>query len=545
MPVVQLNLNRLQKLVGKSTNKNKIVSSLPFLGLDIEEQTKEYVRVEYSPNRPDYATDFGIVMGLQGILGIKKGILKLKIKKGNYQLKVDNSVKDVRPYITALVAKNGVLDDEIIKQLITLQEDLHFGLGRGRKKASIGLHNLDNIVFPVMYRTTTKDHKFVPLDESNEWTTKEILEKTKVGKQYGAILENTNKIPIIVDTKGNTLSFPPIINSAFTAVTADTKNLFVEVTATDKNTAEDTLAVIAVTLQSAGFNLETVKISGAGNCTPTFNTKKMIMGSDFVNNVLGLNLSPSVIANSLKKSRLDAITKQNKIICTIPRFRFDILGPMDLVEEIVLGYGIDNLNPTLPSSNSVGQQNQVTNLLNFLSLVMIGLGYTEALNSCLVNKQIQYDLTKRDASKIIEVVESKSLEHTILRESIIPSLLDNLSKNVHEPYPQKLFEWGTIFLQDSPIHEKINLACVSAHKDANFSEMKSILQSALKTGFNIDCETKTSSHPPFYNGRTADIIVNKKTIGVIGEIDPQIVENFKIRVPVVAFEITLSGLIFD
>jgi len=70
MPVVELSLSRLQNLVGKKVNKKQLLDSLPFLGLDIESLDGSIVRVEYSPNRPDYSTDFGIALGLQGILGI-------------------------------------------------------------------------------------------------------------------------------------------------------------------------------------------------------------------------------------------------------------------------------------------------------------------------------------------------------------------------------------------------------------------------------------------------------------------------------------------
>ncbi len=547
MPVVQLYLNRLQKLVGKKSNKNKILTQIPFLGLDIEEQTSEYLRVEYSPNRPDYATDFGIALGLQGLFGIKKGTPKLSIKKGNYSLKVDSSVKKVRPFVTAIVAKNGKLDDETIRQLITLQEDLHFGIGRRRKKTSIGIHDLDKVEFPIRYTTVAKSHKFTPLDSSQERSISEILEKTDVGKQYGPILGNSSKVPIIIDAKENTISFPPIINSAQTTVSTKTSNLLIEVTATDKNAAEDTLAVVATTLDAAGFSLYSVKISGASNSTPLLKSRKITLNSDLVNSILGLNLSASAIASCIKKSRIDATPIKNKINCTIPRYRFDIFGPMDLVEEVALGYGIENLKPSLPPSISVGQKNDVTKAIDSLSLVMIGLGYTEAVNSSLVSNQIQNELTNRGNLDVIQVVESKSLEHTILRDAIMPGLLENLSKNVHEQYPQKLFETGIVFSKGNPIQEDVHLAGISAHKDANFSEIKSIVQSLLKIGFNIDCETKTSSHQPFADGKNAYIVVDNKNVGILGEIDSKVVGNFKIRedVKVVGFEIKLSGLIFD
>ena len=547
MPVVQLYLNRLQKLVGKKTNKNKILSKIPFLGLDIEEQTNEYLRVEYSPNRPDYATDFGIALGLQGLFGIKRGMPKLSIKKGNYNLRVDSSVKKVRPYVSSIIAKNGTLDDETIRQLITLQEDLHFGIGRRRKKASIGIHDFEKIEFPIKYTTVTKNHKFIPLDSSQEITLSEILEKTEVGKQYGSILNNSPKVPIILDAKENTISFPPIINSALTTVSSNTSNLLIEVTATDKNAAEDSLAVVATTLQSAGFQLYSVKISGANNSSPLLKPRKIILNSELVNNILGLNLSTTMIVNSIKKSRIDATAKKNKIICIIPRYRFDIFGPMDLVEEVALGYGIENLKSTLPPSISVGEKNDITKALDSLSLIMIGLGYTEVVNSSLVSNQIQNELTNRSNSDVIQVAESKSLEHTILRDAIIPGILENLSKNIHEQYPQKLFETGFVFSKGNPIQEDSHLAGISAHNDANFSEIKSILQSLLKIGFNIDSETKTSSHPIFSDGKTANILVNDKIVGILGEIDSKVIGNFKIReeVKVVGFEIKLSGLIFD
>ncbi len=545
MPVVELELPRLQKLVGK-TNRKKIIDTLPFVGLDIESQKNDIIRVEYSPNRPDYSTDFGIALGLQGLLGTKTGIQKLKIKKiEGYQIKVDSSVSKVRPFVTGIVARNGKIDEKVLRQLIVMQEDLHNGIGRRRKKSSIGIHDLDTISFPLTYTTTSRNHKFIPLNSSQENSISEILENTEVGQDYGYILGNSPKVPIIIDSLGNTVSFPPIINSSITTVTTKTKNLLVEVTGLDKNDVEDMLSVVATVLQSAGFELCSVKISGAKNSNPKFNQRKILINTNFVNAMLGLNISPGKIISALKKCRLEATSKNKNIICTVPRYRFDIFGPMDLVEEVALGYGIENLKPNLSSSKTLGQKNQKSNDLNSMCQIMVGIGYMEALNSSLTSKRILYDLTNRDSSNIISVMDSKSQEHTILQDFILAGLLNNLSSNIHEPYPQKLFEIGTIFSKRNPIDEEIHLACVSSHKDANFSEIKSILQSALKTGFNIVCNTRTSTYPTFSKGRVAEIIVAGKSYGIIGEIDSKVRENFKIREPVVGFELKLSGLIFD
>jgi len=547
MPVVELSLSRLQKLVGKKANKKQILDSLPFLGLDIESLEGNTVRVEYSPNRPDYSTDFGIALGLQGILGISKGILRLDIRKqGNYEIKVDSSTSKIRPFVTGIIARNGSLDNESVKQLINMQEDLHFGLGRKRKKSSIGIHDLDNISFPLKYTTTSRDHRFVPLNSTKESSISEILRDSEVGSDYGSILGQSTKVPIITDANGQTVSFPPIINAALTTVTTKTKNLLVEVTGIDKQSAEDMLSVVVTILQGAGFQFSQLKVSGSKNSTPNFAPRSIAFDTDPVNKILGLNISGSMLLSCLKKCRLDAVMKGKKIQCTIPRYRFDIFGGMDIVEEVALGYGIDNLKPAWPASVHIGEKNMISEKLDSISRLMTGFGFMETLNSTLTSKQILYEMANRDSSQIISVTSSKSQEHTILRDSILPGLLENLSKNIHETYPQKFFESGIVFSKGAPIKETSSLACVTASEETHFSEMKAVLQSLLRIGFNIKCETKTlPSHVLFSQGRVAEIVVNKKTVGYIGELDSKVLENFRIRTKVVGFEIKLSGLIFD
>ena len=548
MPVVELNLNRIKKLISGSVTKKRIIETLPFLGLDIESQDDDKIRIEYSPNRPDYSTDFGIALGLEGLLGIKKGIQKINIKKhGRFEIKVDSSVSKIRPFVTGIIARNGIINDEIIKQLMNMQEDLHFGIGRKRKKSSIGLHDLDKISFPLNYTTSTREHSFVPLNSESMNTIDKILSETDVGRDYGWILNESKNVPIILDSEGKTISFPPIINAALTTVTTKTKNIFVEVTSLDKDAAEDMLSVVVAILQMAGFEMSQLTISGTKNSTPKLNSKIIQYDIKLTEQILGISLSPSAMISSLKKCRLDAIQKGKRIQCTIPRHRFDIFGPMDIVEEIALGYGIENLEPKLSPSSTLGEKSLKTEKLEIISRTALGLGFTEALNSSLTSKKILFDLTNRDSSQIISVIDSKSQEHTILRDSILPGLIENLSKNIHESYPQKLFETGTVFSRAKPIDEAINLSGVIAYKESNFSEIKSILQSILKTGFKINSKTKTPKNNDtiFAEGRYSDILVNDKVIGRVGEINSQVLDNFKIRTSVVGFEIKLSGLIFD
>jgi phenylalanyl-tRNA synthetase beta chain len=544
MPVVTLYFDRVKKILDKNVPKAKLVETLPFIGLDIEDETADHINVEYSPNRPDYSTDYGIITGLQGLLGIKLGMPILKIKNGKNAIKVIPSVSKVRPYVTAIEARNGKLDDETIRQIITMQEDLHNGLGRRRKKTSIGIHDLEKIKFPLYYKTVTQEHSFVPLESDVSMTVKEILEKTETGKKYKHLLEGHAKVPIIVDSDGKTISLPPIANAKLTEMNIKTRNLLVEVTATDKNAAEGVLAVIANTLQIAGFELYSVKVTGAGNSTPTLKSRDLVLEPELVNKTLGIDISNQIMIKSLKKSRLDAKLRGKKIVCTIPRYRTDIFGVMDLVEEVALGYGIQNLAPTMPESVSAGERNHVTKTLETVRQIMIGLGYLEVMNFELTSKEILYEKTTRESSKIISVADSKSQEHIILRDMLLPGMMEVLSRNIHESYPQKIFEIGTVFGKDLPINEQIHLACLSAHKDVNFTEVKSVLQSLLKTGFNLSCNTVPQKESMFVDGRTGSIVVHGKKLGSIGELDTKIADNFKLRTPVSGFEIKLTDLLF-
>ena len=553
MPVVELNINRIKKLISGQVTKKKIIENLPFLGLDIESQDGDQIRVEYSPNRPDYSTDFGIALGLQGLLGTKKGIFKINVKKeGKYEIKVNSSVSKIRPFVTGIVAKNGIIDDQTIKQLMNMQEDLHLGIGRKRKKSSIGLHDLDKTSFPLTYTTTSRDHKFVPLNSTVESTISNILTETDVGQNYGWTLGDSKNVPIIIDREENTISFPPIINAAVTTVTTKTKNILVEVTSIDKDAAEDMLSVVSTILHVAGFQISELKITGGKNSTPKLNSRIIQYEPKLTAQILGLDISISAMITSLKKCRLDATQNGKKIQCVIPRYRFDIFGSMDIVEEIALGYGIQNLEPKLSTSETLGEKSVITKKLELISKTAVGLGFTEVLNSTLTSEN-SFVLTNRAqmGSLSLSVLDSKSQEHTILRDLILPGLIENISKNIHESYPQKIFETGIVFRTPTK-YESQHLGAVMAYKESNFSEMKAILQSILKTGLKLDMTTEFPNENSnteygtriFSKGRFAKVLVQDIIVGYVGEINSDVLDNFKIRTPVVGFDIDLS-LIFE
>jgi phenylalanyl-tRNA synthetase beta chain len=546
MPVVNMTVERLKKFV-PGVKVDKALDMLPFVALDIEGIDNDVIRVEYNPNRPDFSSDYGIARALRGLLGIETGLPKFKVAgKSGLVVKVDLSVKKIRPCIVALVARNGRLDDETIRQMIAMQEDLHNGVGRRRKKASIGIHNLDVIKFPVTYKAVSSKYSFEPLGESSSRSIEQILKESETGRQYGHILEGFGRHPVIVDSAGTTLSFPPIINGNATKVDENCYNLFIEVTATDQKAAEDALAIIAVTLYDAGFEIRTVTVD-SGKKVETPQMKPRVISADvgYINNVLGLTLDAKQAIKYLKKSRLDAKAVGKKIVCTVPRYRTDISHPIDIAEEMAIGYGIFNIEPAFPASPTAGQKNSLSTYFGAMREALTGLGMLESLSFSLTSKEVQYGAFGIAGKDVLSVDSSKSIEHEILRDSLIPSLLQSLSRNVHEEYPQRLFEIGKTFRKDSSITESWNVGAVIAHADAGYTEIRSAVQALMKSCFGKDVITKASSSPKFMEGRCAEIVVDGMAMGTIGEVTPLALENFKLRVPVAAFEIDLSGIIKD
>ena len=177
-----------------------------------------------------------------------------------------------------------------------MQEDLHEGMGRRRKKASIGLHDLDAIRFPLRYTIVDRDYSFIPLGETNQKSIRVILEESETGRLYSHILAGSEKCPLIVDSSGTVLSLPPIINGSATKVDENTRNLFVEVTATSRSVGQDALAILAVTLHDAGFGIQSVAIrQGKSRLrTPVMTPRKVKTDVSYVNSVLGLELAKRV-----------------------------------------------------------------------------------------------------------------------------------------------------------------------------------------------------------------------------------------------------------
>lgn len=539
MPVVEAEISSLVRLSG--VRRDALLESLPHLGLDIESSDSRGVRVEYSPNRPDYSTEYGIAQGLRGLAGSETGSPRLPLqRRGAYSLRADRAPRE-RPAITAIAARGGLLGERGVQQLVSMQEDLHAGIGRGRRASSIGLHNIDAMRFPLEYAAVGRGETMSPLGSKRVATLSEVLETTEQGAAYGHLLDGAERVPALTDAQGRIVSFPPVINSSRTAITAATRGIFAEVTGTDRRHVEDALSVVAATLTAAGFGLHEVSVAGGGNATPRLEPRRMQVRADLVCETLGVSLSPKEIAECIRRSRIDATASGKKIACSVPRHRFDIIGEMDLVEEALLGYGLGRMAPELPAQGIAGSASPESSGIARVSACMVGLGHTEVVNACLVGEQALRGLADAEMSSMPAVASPKSRAHTTLRPSLVPGLLDVLSRNVHESYPQRLFEVGRAFARGEPVAERTVLAAASAHAGASFTEAKSAAAAVLRLlGHAI--VTRPAPHAAYAEGHSADIVAAGRVVGTVGDVRGDALGRLRIREPVAAFEVDLAPL---
>ncbi len=555
MPTLELKIERLERLIGRNLEIKELEYDVQWIGLDLEDinEEEQKIKVEYNPNRPDFSSPEGIARALKGYYELELGVPSYEITPGSITLNVDPSVKRVRPYIVCGVIRDIDLDEDEVATLMNIQEHLHWAVGRDRRKVAIGVHDLDNIVPPYRYTAVKPDSvSFVPLHgDGYPMNLEEILLLHEKGIEYAHILEGKEVYPIIFDNNNEVLSFPPIINGELTTVTDDTKNLFLDLTGTDFKAINLALNILSTTLVDMGAKIENVKVNYEGEkeiITPNLDSKKWEVNVDYINNVIGLNLSISEMIRCFKKVRIDAekSKKRGYLDIWVPAYRGDIMHQIDFTEECAIGYGYFNLPLTI-NVGGIGEYHPIQDFSNRIRKIMIGAGYLEVLNFILASSEKQFDYMKHPAKteEIVEIVNPVSKEYNTTRTKILPKLIDTLLFNRSEEKPIRIFEVGDVILlskqEETGAKREVHLSAVSYHEDANYTEIKSTLDYVMTTlGYNHAYEVKPGKDPSYIEGRYGEIYLNGSTMGEIGEIHPEVLLNFKLEFPVAAMELNLE-----
>ncbi len=552
MPVITLYRDRFCRLLGRDMSVEELEEWLPWIALDIEDVGPDYVKVEYNPNRMDFSSPVGIARALRGLLGIEVGLPYYEAPLGPVEIIVKPGVERVRPYVVGAVVRGLELDEQTLQELIEMQEDLHWGIGRDRKKAAIGLHDLSTVKTPIYYAAFKPDEKsFVPLDTREEMTLGEVLKKHEKGRMYGHLVASSDVYPVIMDAEGHVMSFPPVINSELTRVTTETRDLFIDITGPDLRAIRAALRVLTTTLADMGGRVEAVRVcypDGTVLTTPDLRPRETMLRVDYANKLIGLELSEQEVIECLRRCRLDAEPMGPGLLkVLVPPYRTDIMHEVDLVEEVAVGYGYFRLEPRRPPSPRSGQPHPAAELADRVRLIMIGMGFTEVMNFVLTNERVHYELMRLPPGEPVKLANPVSAEYSMLRELLLPGLMANLAVNIKERYPQKLFEVGDVVVRaeetETRARRELHLAAMIAHSRAGYAEIKGCLDALMRGLGVLDWGVRAAEHPSFLPGRVAEVLLAGQPIGVIGEIHPEVIVNFGLENPVAAFELDLSPLI--
>jgi phenylalanyl-tRNA synthetase beta chain len=538
MPTITFNKKELVKLIGKNLKDRELEEIVNSLKANVEEITEDEIKVELTADRSDMFVVEGFARVVRDFIGLNSS----EIRISNSKIIVRQEEVPVRPYIACAVVRNVKLNEENIKSLMNAQEVLHETVGRKRKKVAIGLHDFDKIEGEIWYKGVSRNEKFVPLDGKEEMSLIDVLAKTEKGRKYGELIINANKWPVFVDGKG-IFSFPPILNSERTRITENTKNIFIDVTGIDKNAVKQAMNILVLMFGERSCRIEGVRIRGKKESfTPEWVEKPIEIEKKKIEKILGESFGDEEIKKLLKKMGYKAIVDKECIIAVVPPYRFDIFSEIDVIEDIAIAYGYNNFTPELPNVFTKGELSKIEKSSDEIRELLVGFGFQEILRPILTNEEIQFKrmLIERDAIKIKNPVSEL---YTQARVWLLPSIMDFLSKNTKEAYPQKVFEIGDVILpnkkSETGAKEERKVAAAIAANGSFFAETKRIVLEIAKK-LRIDIELKEDLHPSFIEGRFVKVYSAGEEIGFFGEMSPQVLENFKIYVPVAALEMKIS-----
>ncbi len=547
MPVITFKYEDLKDL-GIDMEKDELIDTLPMMSSDIEDFDDEEIKVEFFPNRPDNLSVEGVARSFKGFIGQEIGLPDYKVVPSNEEVSVEAEVAEIRPYIGFAKIDNVDFTGDKLKYIMDFQENLHWVIGRDRKKVAIGIHNADVVNAPFKYIATPKDaNAFVPLEKDSEMTPDEILKEHDKGKDYAHLIENFDKYPLILDKDDNVLSMPPIINGELTKIKEDTKNIIVDVTGTDERAVNQALNIICCSFAEVGGQIKSmdVKYEDKTITSPDLTPQEMNVHVSTANELIGgTDLNADDIKGLLEKARFDAeIIDENTVKAIIPAYRVDILHEVDIVENIAVQYHINSVEAKLPEINTVAYENNWFSAESTIREVMIGLGFQEIMSLMLTSEEAHYEKMKQEEKPHVQVARPITIDRTMIRTSLINSLMEFLEDNKHEDLPQKIFEIGDVlYLDDTKENKTVSskkLAAVICHSTANFTEIKSVVTSVL-SNLGYSMEIKDSQNKTFIEGRAADVkgMSDAGSIeGFFGEVSPEVITNFTLEYPVIAFEI--------
>jgi phenylalanyl-tRNA synthetase beta chain len=561
MPKIEVSQNAFHRLAHQKYTVAELVDLLPVLKSEVDGAEGDVLKLEFNDtNRPDLWSTAGAARGLRVYYqgwNPQYPFFSTPAKKqddGGRKLVVDAGLKDIRPYCSAFAVK-GKVDAAALDDLIQTQEKLCHNFGRKRRTFAMGVFRTQLVKFPVQYKAADPDAtKFVPLGMTETLSLREICKKHPKGVEYGYIAEAFPQFPLQQSADGRILSFPPVINSAdLGAVEVGDTELFIEITGTDLPAVTLAASIVACDLADIGFEILPVTVEypydtpfGRQVTFPYAFQAPVTAEIGYINKLLGVNLGGEQIQEALKKAGVASRYDNGTITVTPPPHRNDFLHPVDVVEDVMIGRGLDSFEPVTPGDATVGRLTKEELFGRKVRDLMIGMGFQEMIYNYLGSKKDFIDKMTISGDEVLQILNPMTENYEFVRNSVAPNLLETESMSGHAVYPHHIFEVGKIVRLDAADNQgsvtRNSLGFLSAGADEGFNQTNSRIAS-LFYYLDVEFTVKESVDPRFIAGRGADLLVGGKKAGVFGELHPQVLENWGVGVPASLADIDLDTLL--
>ncbi|MFO8182780.1 MAG: phenylalanine--tRNA ligase subunit beta [Candidatus Aegiribacteria sp.] len=500
-------------------------------------------------NRPDLWCVEGVARALRcSVHGPEEHLSDLP--ESRLEIRVDPELRDVRPFVAAFTACGWAPGPEELEALIEVQEKLAASFGRNRKTAGAGFYRLDEIRFPVDYMAASPETSFVPLGEEEEMTLERVLKETETGRNYAHILAGSKSYPVLRDAAGAILSFPPILNSQTTGrVRPGDGRLFCEVTGTDWETVQLTATILACNLQDRGAGIEPVRVvypqdyPGETVECPVVFADSMTATEEQLRGILGVDIPAGRASDALRAMDYALVTVDGPSITgVLPPYRRDGIHAVDMIEDIAISMGLDSFGPLLPDCFTTGRSAPVEELADAVRLLLVGAGFEEVLRPVLTSREKVRETT-RTPRQPVGIANPMTGEYDVVRNSLLPGLLEVESSSAHAAYPHRIFEAGEVLRADSEgaCSTGVYLACLVSGNRADFGDIHSVLGYLCHSrGIRLSLAARDDER--FVPGRCAEVMMDGRPAGTVGEVHPEVLHRWGIARPASALEVSLSSL---
>lgn len=516
---------------------------------------KDVVRMELLAVRPDMFDPGGLARVLRNYFKESLETPSYQTQPSIYSVKVDSPQ---RPFIACAVVRNLPLDDDKIRVIMKLQENLHWALGRDRKRASIGVYDLDRLQGNAFrYATVGPDElQFAPLGfaEDRRMTPAQVLTEHPKGVGYARLINQMPRYPMLFDEQNQVMALIPIINSESTKVTKQSHNFFIDVTGMEERIVDKALNTLVTSMLELDpkAQLETVRIEypDRQKITPDLAPQHASLDPEKAAAYIGVPLDRAGVVECLQRMGHSVQDRgHGPLHVGVPAYRNDILHEVDLIEDVAIAFGYHNIVPTLVPTLTVGSEQPMEIKAQSARAILAGLGCMEVMTLILSNEEAQYaSLGRPHKDEHVVIQHPISADQTMVRVTLLPGLLDTFSANTDHELPQRIFEVGKItFLDNSETgaSERWRLAAAAIGPRVDFASIRGVAAAVLRE-FGWTIETTPSDDPAFLKGRGAEVWGTRGgqrvSLGLAGELHPQWIHGYGLGHPVAVLELDFDAL---